>query len=52
MKQQKGNINHPYLYFGMGVDGPVQISTCWKQFMDAQVCSYQRDTTSHISVLL
>jgi hypothetical protein len=26
-----------YLYFGMGIDSPMQISTCGKQFMDAKI---------------
>jgi hypothetical protein len=37
-----------YLHFGMSVDSPVQVSTCSKQFMDAQVYSSQWDTISHI----
>jgi hypothetical protein len=30
-----------YLYFGMGIDSPMQISTCGKQFMDAKIYNYK-----------
>ena len=42
------SIKNMYLYFGMGIDSPMQISTCCEQFMDAQICNSKWSIPGHV----